>query len=304
MDLPLPLPRLAHAIIVVPDLDAAQGLYCDQLEQQLLETTRVSETEAGAWDAPALVDARCATLCPPVTSERHPRVVLRLIEQKHWPANYRPGCHHGWAALELSVQSADRLHERLVSHGVPIIAPPKPLSFTNNLYPMQARGPGGEALYLNEVRGDLPDSDLPRAGCWVDRLFIAVLACADVGRSELFYQQLLAIENKGDWLIPYQTINSAFALPIDTRHAIKALGHGREVMLELDQYPTAARPLIKPPGGLPFGVAVLGFEVGRLPSEWSKGVQKRLVAPYQGRSVAVVKGPDGELTELVLALDS
>jgi catechol 2,3-dioxygenase-like lactoylglutathione lyase family enzyme len=171
-------PRLLHGTVSVPDMKAALDVYAGLLEQRIVEDAQVSAAESRAWLAPAVEGARSVTLQPP--SGRP--VYLRLIEQKHLPS-YRPGTHLGWAALELTVQSADRMHERLVAAGIPIIGAPKALAFTDKLYPMQALGPGGEAMYLNEVRGNLPNSDLPMAACWVDELFITIVATRSLDRS-------------------------------------------------------------------------------------------------------------------------
>ena len=40
-------------------------------------------------------------------------------------------------------------------------------------------------IYLNEVLGDMPDSDLPRARSPIDRIFIAVVGDARPGRHPL-----------------------------------------------------------------------------------------------------------------------
>lgn len=61
-----------------------------------------------------------------------------------------------------------------------IVGPPKrPENIEPAFNPMQALGPGRELIYLNQVLGDLPDTDLPRAASRVDRIFIVVLAAAD-----------------------------------------------------------------------------------------------------------------------------
>jgi catechol 2,3-dioxygenase-like lactoylglutathione lyase family enzyme len=289
-------PRLAYGTVCVPNLDAALTLYRDVFEQTVVQSGEVSVSEAAAWQTPNLIGAKSAVLQPPSGAP----VYLRLIEQPD-PPDYKPGTHFGWAAIELSVKSADDMYARLQKIGTPIIAAPKPLSFTDMLYPMQARGPGGEAIYLNEVRGNLPSSDLPMAECWVDKLFIAVMGCRDMGASLDFYHALLGTSTGGQWEMPYSVINAAFNLPTTTAHKLATVADSRTVLFEVDQYPAAATLRPATSGYLPQGVAMIGVKVLHAPEKvnWLVPPSVRNEAPYFGAMVGVVRGLDDELTELV-----
>jgi catechol 2,3-dioxygenase-like lactoylglutathione lyase family enzyme len=289
-------PRLSHGTVCVPDIKVALALYRDVFEQNVIHDGLVSEHEASSWGAPKLAGARSVVLQPPSGA----RVYIRLIEQAD-PVGYRPGTHYGWAALELTVKSADAMYARLQQAGTPIIAPPKPLSFTDKLYPMQARGPGGEAIYLNEVRGDLPSSDLPMAQCWVDKLFIAVMGCRDMASSLEFYHALMSTTTGGQWEMPYSVINAAFQLPTTTAHKLATVADGRTVLFEVDQYPSIATPRPVTAGYLPQGVAMIGVRLSHAPVnvEWCSPPAKRTEAPYFGATVGVVRGLDDELTEVI-----
>jgi catechol 2,3-dioxygenase-like lactoylglutathione lyase family enzyme len=285
-----------HGTVCVPSLDNALTLYRDLFEQTVVHQGTVSSAEAAAWQAPAIAGARSVVLQPPSGSP----VYLRLIEQAE-PEGYQPGTHYGWAALELSVKDADSMYTRLVAAGTPIIAAPKVLSFTDMLYPMQARGPGGEAIYLNEIRGDLPSSDLPMANCWVDQLFIAVMGCRNMKASLDFYHALLGTSTGGEWEMPYSVINIAFGLDASTAHKLATISDQRTVLFEVDQYPAKSSPRPQSDGCLPQGVAMIGVKVDALPvgANWVVPPSVRTEAPYFGAVVGVVLGPDGELTELV-----
>jgi catechol 2,3-dioxygenase-like lactoylglutathione lyase family enzyme len=291
-------PRLLHGTVSVPDMKAALDVYAGLLEQRIVEDAQVSAAESRAWLAPAVEGARSVTLQPP--SGRP--VYLRLIEQKHLPS-YRPGTHLGWAALELTVQSADRMHERLVAAGIPIIGAPKALAFTDKLYPMQALGPGGEAMYLNEVRGNLPNSDLPMAACWVDELFITIVATRSLDRTLDFYNALLGTATGGTWEIEYGVINRGFGLAETTKHKLSTCSDKRTVLFEVDQFPVMATAKPLPVGKLAPGVAVVGVHVAAPPAraDWLQPPMPRVSALYGGKHVGVVRGPDGELTELIWA---
>lgn len=289
-------PRLALGAVCVPDVDAALQLYAGLLEQDIIADSAVSADEASAWQAPRLLGARSVVMQPPSKAP----VYLRLIEQPD-PPDYKPGTHFGWAALELSVKSADDIYQRLLKAKTPIIAPPKALSFTDKLYPMQVRGPGGEAIYLNEVRGNLPSSDLPMAECWVDKLFIAVMGCRDMAASLNFYNALLGTGIGGQWEMPYSVINAAFELPATTAHKLATVADGRTVLFEADHYPAAATPRPTDSGRLPQGVSMIGV---RMPqplknATWLMPPSVRPQAPYFGTTVGVVRGLDNELLEVI-----
>jgi catechol 2,3-dioxygenase-like lactoylglutathione lyase family enzyme len=293
-------PRLFSGTVCVPDMNAALALYRDVFAQTVLHDGVVSAAEAAAWQAPNVAGARSVVMQPPSGAP----VYLRLIEQAN-PPGYKPGTHFGWAALELTVESADAMHMRLQEVGTPIIAAPKVLPFTDNLYPMQARGSGGEALYLNQVRGPLPSMDLPIANCWVDQLFIAVMGCRDMRRSLAFYNELLGTTTGGEWEMPYSVINISFGLPLTTTHKLATAADARTVLFEVDQYPDNATAQATPGGALAQGIAMIGVRVSAQPrtlpanANWLTPPAARPEAPYFGAMVGVVRGPDGELTELI-----
>jgi catechol 2,3-dioxygenase-like lactoylglutathione lyase family enzyme len=288
-------PRLHHGTVTVPNLDDALLLYRDVYEQTVIDRTPVGAAEAMAWQAPALDGADSAVLQPPSGAP----VYLRLIEQPS-PPGFHPGTHTGWSALELTVKDADAMHARLVEKGYHIIAPPKALAFTDKLYPMQARGTGGEVFYLNEVRGSLPTSELPMAQCWVDQLFIAVMGCAHREHTLSFYNTLLGTGTGGTWEIEYTVVNQAFDLPAGTITALSTVSDGRIVLFEVDQYPPVATPKPVQAGYLAPGVAIIGVHTKHPPAgaDWLAPPAPRAHAPYFGRTVGIVRGPDGELCEL------
>lgn len=291
-------PRLLHGTVCVPHMETALKLYRDLLEQSMVTDDEVSHAEAQAWGAPNAAAARAVVLQPPSGKP----VYLRLIERPTPKAAYKPGTHLGWAALELTVKDADAVHQRLVDANIPIIGAPKALAFTDKLYPMQALGAGGEALYLNEVRGDLPSSDLPLAHCWVDELFITIVAAKNREQTVDFYNQLLGTTNGGVWEIEYGVINRAFDFPSTTKHALSTCQDGRIVLFEVDNFPPIATPKPCDKDDLCTGVAVVGITVDAFPANvtWLAAPTPRANAPYFGAMVGVLRGLDGELVELVL----
>jgi catechol 2,3-dioxygenase-like lactoylglutathione lyase family enzyme len=132
---------------------------------------------------------------------------------------------------------------------------------------MQMLGRGREMIYLNEVRADTPTSDLPRAGSPVDRIFIVILATPDRAATLAWYQDKLGLEEGGTYTIPYTMISHAFGLPADTLHGLSMAQKGRMPIVEIDDYPAEATA--------------------------------RATAPGMLRRTATVRGPVGELLELV-----
>jgi hypothetical protein len=84
-------------------------------------------------------------------------------------------------------------------------------------------------------------------------------------------------------------------------HKLATVADQRTVLFETDQYPQAATARPQPDGGLPEGVAIIGVRVSELPTNanWLVPPAPRAEAPYQGAMVGVVRGPDGELTEVL-----
>jgi hypothetical protein len=98
-------------------------------------------------------------------------------------------------------------------------------------------------------------------------------------------------------------LSAAYGLPRDHRHAIAALAVGGQCYIEADEMPpgVAARPC--EPGQLPPAVAMVTFEVDRLPEPASAlGPAHRSAGlPYSGRRSIACTGATGELIELVEA---
>ena len=159
---------------------------------------------------------------------------------------------------------------------------------------MQCRGPQGEILYLNEVRGNLPDIDLPLANSQVDHLFISILSANDMEDSIGFYENLLDVRVNERHEIPYKTINRVYGLPLETKHKLATLGAPRSVTLEIDQTPSPKPPSEK----LTEGIWMISFTVDTLDAAQG-GVFNINEAPYNGARATTISGPSGEKVELI-----
>jgi catechol 2,3-dioxygenase-like lactoylglutathione lyase family enzyme len=292
---------LRAATVCVADLERAKANYEDFFDYRTLESGQLDAGLAASWGAPKSAGARCAVLGPASGAE----IFLRLIEQAPHP-DYEPLRTYGWAAIEICVEDVLAANARMQDSPFKIIGPPREIDGLPAIYPMQVRGPDGEIVYLTQIRDDLPAYDLPRAAAPIDKLFIFVLACADMAASVRFATEKLGLSLGREMQIVYTMLANAFSLPVEQLHTIATVIHERDVFLEFDQYPPAATPRPHFKGMLPPGVAVGSITLPDFDTR-IEGLKDWLIAPatvrpgvvYGGRQSATLRGPDGTLFEVV-----
>ena len=290
--------RIKCGTINTPDYEASLRDYRERLEFGVAEESRVSESLAALWGAPAMAGKRMALLA----SSSGAGGFLRLVEGTAVP-DYRPLRSYGWASWEMTCREVFALHDRIAGKGFDVIGPPKLVPGFDNFIPFQVTGRAGEVLYLNEVlNGAMSDLDLPDAGATVDFMFIAILAAPDRAAAVRFHVEALGFTEGQTYVIPYSVINTSFGLPDDFTTAMTMTKVGRLPGSEVDQYPdgTVERPVA--PGELPPGNALLSFIVDSLEAVRAPFLAPPAVQPgpmYGGRRVACVRGAAGELIELI-----
>ncbi len=295
--------NISHGTIMgglstVPDLDQAIAAYRDVLTLDLVERGTLSEGLAVSWGCPANAGSPYAALRPRSGAP----CWFRLVEQPHHP-DFKPTTTYGWAAFETTVEDVWHWPDALPSDLFEIVGPPKVLENIEPAFiPMQALGPGREMVYLNQVLGDLPDTDLPRAGSPVDKIFIVVLATADRNASIAWYVDKIGLVRGADYTLPYSMINDAFGLDPDTQTTITMVSHGRMPIVEVDDYPESATVRARHEGMLPPGNAMVSLAVADLDAcrvDWISPPMVREGALYEGRRAATAIGTGGELVECV-----
>lgn len=280
-----------------PDLELALRDYRDTLGLAVVEQGQLPFDLASSWGTPASTGARYAVLQPSSGT----RAYLRLVEQAV-PADFVPVRTYGWAAFEMTVQDVFGWPARLEGSGFEIVGPPKEIPGLPYFIAMQMLGRGREMIYLNEVRSNTPTSDLPPAQSPVDRLFIVILACADRPAVLDWYAQRLHLDIGADYTIPYTMISKAFGLPDDHLSTITMAQKGRMPIVEVDGYPEAATVRANEAGKLPPGNAIVTLAVDNLDAldlDWITPPLAREGSLYTGQRAATVRGPAGELLELV-----
>ena len=289
--------RIMGGVVTTPDLDAALEDYHGRLGLAIVERGELDASLAASWGCPNSAGARTASLQP--QSGAH--CFIRLVEQP-LPADFRPTRTYGWAAYEFSVQDVYGWPGRLTGSGFDVVGPPKEIAGLPYFIPMQVTGQGREMVYLNEVRSNTPASDLPMAASPVDKIFIVILAAPDRTVAVDWYKAMLGLEESGVYTLEYTMINKAFDLPAGTQSTISMVQRGRLPMIEVDEYPPAATVRPQAAGQLPPGNALVTLAVDSLDAiavEWIAAPTVRHGPLYAGRRVATMRGPAGELLELV-----
>ena len=285
--------RPVMATIITADLDASLSAYTDALGYKVIKTGTLCEALAVHFGLETLTNHKMATLAPPSGAP----VFLSFIEALEAVPPVSPKA--GWFALELCVQDVDVLYNRLTAgDSFTPFAKPMPLGFTDKVYPMQCRGPSGEILYLNEVRGNLPGLDMPIAECSVDHLFIDITSAPNMDTGVELYSQLLNMDIKERHEIPYKTINRVHGLPLQTLHKLVTLGGHNFVSLEVDQWPKDADAPDLKSKDITEGIFMVSFSVDEI-SKASKSIKQFPKPPYNGAKSLIGFGPAGERVELI-----
>jgi len=97
--------RIKMATISAPDLGACEEAYARHLGYELIERGTVDEALASSWGTPRQAGRRYLVMGPASGAQ----VFVRFIKSEPVP-EYVPLRSFGWAALEITVQDADRLN--------------------------------------------------------------------------------------------------------------------------------------------------------------------------------------------------
>lgn len=275
----------------MPDLRAIEHAYVD-LGYIVAGRGHIGPHLAQAWGATEIAGLRMLLLAP-ASGEA---VFLRFIEDPR-AGEWSALTTHGWNATEFVVQDVTALAARLQRSAFRIIGPPRGLTRFPMIRAMQALGPAGECCYFTEV-GPGSGLSLAAARAFVGRVFIVVAAGPD---ADALFAPYREFANAVDPPVatPVGVISRAHGLPPETlhRHGLVRLPHG--TLVELDQYPPAARARPCVPGRLPPGMAMVTFDVESLAGR--AGITA--LAPGDlagvGGSAACLRGAAGELIELL-----
>ena len=294
------LTRIRMSTISTPDLAGSAALYEQALGYTSIETGRISAALAGSWAAPKMEGRPYRLLQSGALDD----VYLRLVEISPVPA-YRALTTRGWNATEILVQDPDAIHARLLKSRFRHIGGPAFLGVSDTIRAVQFLGPAEEVFYFTADLGDARQSILARAKSTVDRPFIMVLAGEDAAAISAFYQRVFGTPEVMDFTVPIALIARAQGLAEEQLYDLKLVNLARfSNSIEIDGYPSAPpRPAHE--DELPPGIAIASFEVSNLDA---LPADLFIAAPvvfdsraYAGRRATTIRGPAGELIELIAA---
>ena len=291
------------ATVLVRDAEAAARTYETYLGYVRDSDGTVSNDLAAAWAAPKMAGRRHVWMRP----ESGEPGWLRFVEGEA-PSSYRPLASTGWSAIEIVVENTPELAKRLKAPGSPftVIGEPRPLGSYPDIVAMQVIGPDGEVLYLTNVPNGGGKHDIPSARCFVDRIFIVVLAVPDFAANLADYKARFGLTQVSDHArgINFQGPTWGMDMPDFARLKMATLQLAGKSVIQVDQYTAAAPPRPATPGQLPAGFAMTTFAVPSLAPHRASLIgptTRPAGAPYGGHEAGVVRAPGGELIELVSA---
>jgi len=281
--------------IGAPDLAAVEDAYCGHLGYRVTKRGNLSGETCETWGCPALESAPWVLLAPEAGDD----FVFRFVQQRRDP-EYVALTTWGWNAAELIVRDVDALAAELAESPYEIIGEPTNLSFTDDIRAMQVKGPGGEVLYLTEIKRPVPGLDTPAARSTVDRTFIVILGGRSMDELQDFYHDGFGVPRAPVMESRITLASLAFGLSRETRYPIAALALADQSFIEADELPERAGPRETAHGYLPPGIAMVSFLLhgdgtgSALPAgsplpDWVRG------------TVSYARGSAGELLELLHA---
>jgi hypothetical protein len=285
--------------LIVQQLATVEPAYRDHLHYQTVARGVVSAELAGLWDAPAVRGDPYILMQPASGSA----VYLRFIEEADTRDRPATLTTFGWAVPELLVTDPDELARRLENSAFKVIGPPKDL-FPSEKAPraMQVQGPDDEILYLTRTLPGGSRYDLGAATSFVDRTFIVVVGGPSMSELRRFYGEVLGLQVDEPSPFVIGVLARANGLPPDTKFPLAIAPVAPGYLIELDEYPSVARPRAVAKGSLPPRMAMVSFLAeapDQLKVRWRTPFRKIAEQPYASRRAAVTIGPAGEWLEVI-----
>lgn len=293
------LERITVATVPTSDLRGFERRYTHWLGYEVRERGRVSTALAKSWGAPKSAGRRYVLM----SSAGSPDVFLRAVQAPR-VKGYEAMTTWGWNAIEIIVDDPLALHEKFNRSPFKVIGEPKGLNSYPSIVAFQIVGPDKEVIYLTAETGDRDKSPLPLPNSHVDRIFIMVVAGPDIEALLDWYATKFQMPRGPSRQVPIGVVQAAQNLTAEDLVSIGLIRlkeHGN--LIELNGYSSAhAGPRPFHSGHLPPGVGITSFSVPDLDA-----LELLYIRPpayydgkvYDGRRAATVRGPVGELIELI-----
>jgi hypothetical protein len=278
--------------ITTDQIDGCVADWCDYLHQRIHSQTRLSVTQANAWNFPEMAGTRVIWLENMIGDPW-----LRIIEDPQ-AATIAPFHKPGWLSLEICVIDVDSLSEELRESPFEIIGEPADLDISPDIRAMQVVGSAGEVLYLTQIKAPVPGFDLPAARCAVDKLFIPILIATNRDSAAAVYEQFPHTKSsKFDTKIT--VINRAHDLSIGLRHPVAVIQLAGNNLIEIDEISSLNIPS-HDVFSMPPGISMISFAINDLdflPANTDSYTIKD--GPYSECRASLIRGKAGELIELI-----
>jgi hypothetical protein len=285
--------------VLAPDLEAATAPYVDYLGHKILDMGTVSADQAAVWNTEAHDGAAYKVLGP----ESGERQWIRFVEAPP-VTGYKAMTTYGWHSMEIVVADVDAIPAKLQGSPFTHLAGPANLGTSSAIRAMQVLGRAEEVLYLTQTPTDGSLPHLPSAKSFIDRIFIMPLGTPDMMASRDWYMEKFA--NVGEGMvapdIELGLVTNAMGLPEGTKMGICTVKLAGQTLIEIDDYPSAAKERPRNAKSLPPGIASVSFATDSLDRVGLPFVAEPRAltgAPYDGKRVGVTTGLAGELIELV-----
>lgn len=296
------LGKIRCATIVCTDADKAASLYETVLGYARLETGRISTEVAASWGAEKMTGAPFVVLGPKSGAACY----LRFVEDAG-AQTPTPYLNTGWTALEFTVRSSDAAIERLRQNGFTVLGEAEDLEFAEGaLRAGQVSGPYGEVLYLTQINEQLEGYVLPHAQVDVDKMFIVILAVNNVDETMQYFHQKHGSGLKDTFEAAVPFIADYHSIDAKQEFYVGTVELEEEHYIEIDGMPKSEGPRPHRNGYLPGGIAMMTFEVNSIdPFEAAAhgAPASDVVLPYRNEKALVFTGQNGELIEVVEALN-
>lgn len=306
----MPATSLLMVTASVPDLDSTASAWLDATEYEVVQRHDVGTDLESLWaTAHGAHPAALVTRAPGTE-----RGYIRLVGGAA-PAGERPVYEtRGPMAIEFFARDASEVHSRLSAGSV--FAPiTEPVDYdlssigSGRVQSVGFRAPGGLTLFVSTMKWVAPPRQLPVSPHFLGPAINQPIVALDRDRSNQFYTGLLEIPVRFDGPVQDADVNRIMGGPADLAYHITVFFIADGQMAE-HHFHEPSRVVEPPParGRLRGGAAGATYRVSDLDSVLRRargaGYEPRgpveiAAAPYEGRRVAAVTGPNSELVELV-----
>ncbi len=292
------LQRVKMTTVSTADIKGFERRYRKWLDYEVTERGKVSQSLALSWGAPKVAGRDYVVMNPPGSDVFVRAVASPPVE------GYQPMTTWGWNAIEIIVDDPIGLRETYRGSPFKVIGEPKGLNAFPSIVAFQVEGPDQEVIYLTAETGDRQQSSLPLPNGPIGRVFIMVLAGPDTQALLDWYADAFNMSAGPARETPIGVVQRAQGLDADTPVGIgliRLTEHGN--LIEFDGYsPAHSGPRPGRAGELMPGVAMTSFNVpdlDALPLTYISPPSERQSKAYGGGRAATVRGPVGELIELI-----